>query len=224
MKEQLTFDLAQRPALGREAFTVSGCNALALAQIEDWRAWPNGKLALVGPEGSGKTHLVHVFAALSSAVVLGAEDLLAGALPLDAPALVLEDFEKAAGNAEAEEAAFHLHNALAARGAPFMVTGRVPPSRWAIALPDLASRLGSAAVARIEAPDDALMIELMRKLFRDRQVSVPQDVLEFLCSWTERSFASAEACVALIDAAALREKRDITRPFVSEKLREAGVI
>jgi hypothetical protein len=67
MAEQLVFDLPVRPAMGRDDFFVTGSNAAALAQVDGWRDWPFGKLVLVGPEGAGKTHLAHVWAAGSGA-------------------------------------------------------------------------------------------------------------------------------------------------------------
>jgi chromosomal replication initiation ATPase DnaA len=33
---------------------------------------------------------------------------------------------------------------------------RAPPARWGLTLPDLDSRMRQAALARIDAPDDAL--------------------------------------------------------------------
>lgn len=57
MKGQLAFDLPIRPALSREDFFISPANALALASLDGWRDWPRGKMVLVGPRGSGKTHL-----------------------------------------------------------------------------------------------------------------------------------------------------------------------
>ena len=72
---QLVLDLPARPALGRADFFVSPANALALAQVDAWPDWPARRLAVVGPAGAGKTHLVHVWAARSGANVLAAADL-----------------------------------------------------------------------------------------------------------------------------------------------------
>ena len=73
---QLVLDLPARPALGRADFFVSPANALALAQVDAWPDWPARRLAVVGPAGAGKTHLVHVWAARSGAQVLAAADLV----------------------------------------------------------------------------------------------------------------------------------------------------
>ena len=67
---QLVLDLPVRPALGRADFFVSPANRLALAQVESWPGWPSGRLAVTGPEGAGKTHLAHVWAARAGARII----------------------------------------------------------------------------------------------------------------------------------------------------------
>ncbi|MGB8622376.1 MAG: chromosomal replication initiator DnaA, partial [Paracoccaceae bacterium] len=75
MAEQLVFDLPLRAARGREDFFVSPANAMAVAQVENWRRWPARKLVLVGPQGAGKTHLAHVWAAQADAGIVEAAAL-----------------------------------------------------------------------------------------------------------------------------------------------------
>ena len=74
-----------------------------------------------------------------------------------------------------------------------MVSGREPPARWPLALPDLASRLGAAPVARLEPPDDDLLAAVLVKLFADRQLAVAPELIRYLVSRMDRSFAAAEA-------------------------------
>jgi len=130
MPRQLTLDLPLRPAMGRGDFFVSGSNSSAVARIEDWRHWPFAQLMLIGPEGSGKTHLAHVWSRLTGAEIVRAEGLAEEHMPrlLSAPALAIEGAEALAGDEEAETRLFHLHNALASRRAPALWTGRRPPA------------------------------------------------------------------------------------------------
>ena len=102
--------------------------------------------------------------------------------------------------AAAEEALFHLCNRLALGGGSLLVTGREPPARWPLALPDLASRLRAAPVARLEPPDDALLAAVLVKLFADRQVAVAPELIGYLVGRIDRAFAAAEATVARLDA------------------------
>lgn len=225
---QLAFDLPARPALGRAHFFVAEPNRLALAQIDRWPDWPEGKVALVGPLGSGKTHLAHVWAARAEARILpGAAlaDLDVGAVP-EASAVAVEDIDRLADlNAAAgaaEEALFHLHNRLALGGGTLMVTGVGWPASWRLELPDLASRLSAAVVAELAPPDDALLAAVLVKLFEDRQLDVAPDLIHYLLPRIERSFAGAQSVVARLDRLALARRRQVTARLAAEVLAEPG--
>ncbi len=221
---QLVLDLPARPALGRDAFFVTPANALALAQIDAWPDWPARRMATVGPAGAGKTHLAHVWAARAGAAVMAAADLPGmdpASLPAEA-ALAVEDVDRLGDlgpehAARAEEVLFHLCNRLAARGS-LMVSGRAAPAFWPLRLPDLASRLQAAGVARLEAPDDALLAAVLVKLFSDRQIEVGPELIDYLLPRMDRSFAAAEALVGDLDRAALARRRAITPRLAGEVL------
>ncbi len=209
---QLSFDLPSQVALGPDDFFVSASNQLAYDMVSDWPGWPAGKLALIGPRGSGKSHLARVWQSLAGAQILPAATLTPGPMPAAGAHLVIEDMADLP--ASAEEHLFHLHNHLAQTGGLLLLTGCTPPSRWPIALPDLASRMQGAAVIRLDDPDDRLLAALLMKLFADRQLAPPPDVVTYLATRIERSHRAASQVVALLDAAALRDKRDLTRAFV----------
>ncbi|WP_136683761.1 DnaA ATPase domain-containing protein [Falsirhodobacter xinxiangensis] len=220
MIRQLAFDLPARPALGRDDLFVAPSNALALASLEGWRAWPGGKMVLVGPRGAGKTHLAHVWAAEANAVLVDS-----GAMPgadLEAltreDAVVLEDADRLAGEREAEEALFHLHNLMAAARKPFLLTASAPPRDWGLMVPDVLSRMMAASVARIESPDDAMLSAVLVKLFADRQIAVPPPLVPYLVARMDRSIGAARALVAALDSRSLQEHRPITRQLAAEVL------
>ena len=219
---QMVFDLPARPALGRDDFFVSPANRLALAQVDAWPAWPDRRLAVSGPGGSGKTHLVHVWAARAGARILPAASLRSldlARLPARV-ALAIEDVDRPGdgSRAEAEEALFHLMNHLVAGGGSLMLTGRTPPAQWRVDLPDLASRLNAAQVARLDPPDDALLSAVLIKLFSDRQIDVAPDLIAYLLARMDRSFEAAEALVVRLDVAALARQRPITPRLAAEVL------
>ncbi|GAA5072212.1 DnaA/Hda family protein [Roseibacterium beibuensis] len=209
MAEQLVFNLALRPAMGREDFFVSTANAGAVAQIDAWRDWPHGKLVLAGPEGAGKTHLAHVWAGMSGAAFVEARDLdeAAAEQQAAAPALVVENAHRIAGHAAAEAALFHLHNALVLRGAPILFTATDGPERWDLTLPDLDSRMRQAGLARVAPPDDALLMAVMMKLAHDRALRLTPSMLTHVAARIERSFAAVRTFVDALDARALAAKR-----------------
>ena len=221
MAEQLLLDLPVRTALGRDDFFVSGANAAAVAGIEGWRDWPHGKMVLVGPEASGKTHLAHVWAGMSGAQVVKATDVAALSHDGAYPALVVEDVDRIEG-AAAEIALFHLHNAVLGQGGRLLLTARTSPTRWRIGLPDLASRMQQAGVLKLEGPDDALLAAVMVKLAADRQLALGPDLISYAVLRMERSFAAARRLVEAIDTRALRDKSRPTKPMIASLLAEAG--
>lgn len=220
---QLVLDLPARPALGRADYYISPANALALAQVDAWPDWPEGRMAVTGPRGAGKTHLAHVWAAQSGARIVQAGDLPAldpMEIPADA-ALAVEDADglpELPEGRRGEEILFHLCNRLRAGGGTLMVSGREAPARWRLALPDLASRLGTAGVARLEAPDDELLAAVLVKLFADRQLDVSPELVSYLVARMERSLAGAEALVAALDRAALSRRCRVSIRLAGEIL------
>ena len=213
MTKQLSLNLRGRPALGRSAFLISDANARAVAMIDTWRTWPGGKLALVGAHGAGKTHLAHVWAEQSGALVMQAGDMDLSAL--DATNLVIEDVDRILGRKAAEEAVFHAHNAVLGRGGALLFSGASSPHYWDFALPDLASRLCAATLATLEAPDDTLLAGVMLKLFADRGVRAAPSLINFLVPRVDRSFEAAEAAVEKVYTTALAEGCPVGRGLAS---------
>lgn len=221
MTRQLVLDLPLRAVLGREAFFVSPSNAAALAAVEAWQDWPGGRLVLAGPPGSGKSHLVQVFAAaVPGAAVVRAGDLPGADIAVLAarPAVAVEDADRIAGNAAAETALFHLHNLVLAEGGRLLVTGALPPRDWGLSLPDIASRMQAAQMVRLEPPCDRLLAAVMVKLFADRQVAVAPAVIAYALPRMERSLAAAGRLVDRLDRLALARGQAVTRGLAAEVL------
>ena len=217
MSLQLAFDLPSGETFRRADFFVSAANAQALAAVDDWRNWPGGKLLLVGPEGAGKTHLAHVWAEMAGAAVMQAAKLPEVDLhDLTQRPVAVENADRIAGDREAEVALFHLHNLLAGRG--LLVTAASPARDWGLGLADLLSRMQAAAVAQLDPPDDTLLSAVLIKLFADRQIVVPPNLISFLVSRMDRSFAAAREWVKFLDARALSLGRPVTRALAAEVL------
>lgn len=219
MPEQLRLPLASKPAMGRDDFFVSEANQLAVAALEDWRAWPLLKFVLVGPAGSGKTHLSQVWATETGAKIIPATELGAVDLPaLSAGALVLEDIHHLAGMPDAQTEFFHLHNLLQTSRQPLLMTTRTAPGQLDIALKDAASRLEGTTTVALEPPDDLLVQVVLMKLFSDRQINPPTSLIDFVVPRLPRSFAAAQRFVTEIDARALRENRPLGQRLAADVL------
>jgi chromosomal replication initiation ATPase DnaA len=217
MHRQLTLELPHIPSLDGDDFFVSGSNEQAVKLVNSWPNWTNPINIVAGPTGSGKTHLVNVWRARSGATCFSAqamEDAVALALEQAVP-IAIEDIDHATFN---ENAAFHLLNLARERRFDVLITARCAPGTWAISLPDLRSRLRSAALVNIGEPDEALLRAVLVKLFTDRQLSITPDVIDYLMLRMERSMAAAQTVVEALDKAALVERRAVTRPLAGKIL------
>lgn len=211
---QLPLELALAPRFGRAHFLEGPSNAAALAMIERWPEWPDRILTLIGPAGSGKSHLLAIFAERSAALAVDPArpptlDDLAAAAPA---AIVLDGLERLAD----ETALFHLLNFAVEHRVFVLMSARRAPTAASVRLPDLLSRLRRAPVVEIGAPDDSLMRAVLEKLFRDRQLLVEPPALSYAALRLERSLEAARAFVAELDRAALAQRRPITRALAAE--------
>lgn len=218
---QLALDLPHRPHFSRSDFLVAPANRAALAALDGFGRATASAMAISGPPGSGKTHLAHIWASGVGARWIRPETL-AAALPelaaLPATPLAFDAADRVAGEAAAETGLFHLLNLVRQQGGSLLLTGRQPPARWPVALPDLRSRLAALNTVAVGAPDEALLGAVLVKLFADRQVSPGGEVIAYLLPRMDRSLAAARALVAALDAESLAGKRPITVPLAAKVL------
>ena len=186
---------------------ASPANVEALRAVEGWRDWPDPRLVLVGPANAGKSHLGAIWATSANARSVQGDLAAVGDF---SSAILVEDADRM----EAGEAMFHLLNA-AEPARPVLLTSRTPPRDWVTSLPDLRSRLNALRVIELAAPDDEVLLGLLEKFFRERNIKPEAGVAQYLARRIERSAAAAAAVVARIDEAAAAERREITRAFAS---------
>lgn len=216
MPRQLRLDLQREPELSRDSFIVSAANRDAVTLLDEAGRWHGSVLALVGPPGSGKTHLATAWAAQHRAMVFDPRRPAPAQLARATGRPVLwDDAHRADGG---EETLFHLINIAAARQGPLLLTGVAPPADWPASLPDLRSRLNALSVAQLAEPDETVMTGLLQKFFRERNILPGDDLLPYLLLRMERSAVAAQALVANLDTLAGEEGRPITRALARRVL------
>lgn len=195
---QLPLPLGWKAAQGQKDFFVSAANAEAVRFLDGWATWPVPVALLVGPPGSGKSHLGAIFARRSNARLLDDADTIA------------------------EEALFHAWNDAVESRRPLLLTARSAPADWHIALPDLRSRLAATPLVRIGLPDDALLAHVFTKLWRDRGITPPPELAPYVLKRIPRSFEALGAAVAALDAASLAGQRPLSVPLARVALLDLG--
>jgi chromosomal replication initiation ATPase DnaA len=213
---QLPLELPLAPRFGREDFLAAPSNSAALAMVETWPDWPDRILTLIGPAGSGKSHLLAIFAERAGALKADAADLpTLSTLAAAAPRAIAID---ALDRLRDETALFHLLNFAVEHRVFVLMTARRQAIAEDVRLPDLLSRLRRAPVVEIGAPDDDLMRAVLEKLFRDRQLLVEAPALGYVALRLERSLDAARAFVAALDREALARQRPVTRALAAQVL------
>ncbi len=219
---QIPMDFAFRTAHGKENFLVAAPNKEAVAWIDRWPDWPGNFLLIIGPEGSGKTHLSQVWKQHANAKTLTVDDLremdVEALTELADHSLLIEDLE----DDIPEEALFHLYNLVKEKQGFLLMTSQSPVADWNLQLADLKSRMGAIQVTHIREVDDTLFSSILLKLFSDRQLQVSPEVVQYLITRLERSFSEARRMVTALDGLSLSEKRKITIPLVRDLLTQKG--
>ncbi len=199
-----------------DTLVVADANRDAARLLTDWRAWPGGALALVGPKGSGKSHL-----ALAWALEVGARQMDQASGP-DEAASVYRDgggrllIEDAAAAGEA--AMWRVLDMARSGGGAVLLTGVKAPGEWPVSLPDLRSRLAALPVARLKEPDEALLDVVLRRICREQFIQLSDDAAQYLVRRLPRTFAAAQACAAALDAELVRGAKPVSLAVAKKAL------
>ncbi len=230
--KQIPLPLPHDEAMSADDFLVTPSNRDAALWISKWPHWPAHGFILTGPEGSGKTHLLNLWLSLSGGKSLAHDALRemdTAAMVAESTSIAIDNADKLAGDAAAEEKLFHLYNRLKEENTAtgkgwLLLTLPVDAALAGFQLPDLRSRLVSLPSAAMLDPDDTLLEALLIKQFRDRQITLDADVVKFLIPRIPRDAASLRALVERLDREALAEGRKISVALAKSVLALPGLL
>ena len=221
MSTQFPLDLALVPDNSAGAFVRGASNVEAVTALADTAGWANNILAIIGPKGSGKTHLGHIWAAEHQAISLDAKNIVEsdGFVPRKdyrGRALWIDN----ASSAD-EYTLFTLINlTITGELQALLLTDQNMPAKWDVQLPDLHSRLKNVQIARLQEPDEGLLSAIITKLFMDRGLKVSDTLIDYLLVHADRSVDSLRALIRALDKKAAAEKVNVTRAFAAKYLPE----
>ncbi len=216
MTRQLALPLSARWFFSQAGFVPGEANEAARAWLADPATWPLHRLAIHGPAGAGKTHLLHAFAEQQGGVLIPGEAVRTLVDLPDAGAIAVDD----ADSAPEAEPLLHLLNAAAEARLPVLLAGRLPPAQWNVRLPDLASRLRATAAVELGLPDDALLEALLARLIAERQLRVESSVQSWLLARLPRNGAALREAACRLDRASLAEGKRVSRALAAQVVGE----
>ena len=200
MTSQIALPLAWPADPRDDDFLVTASNARAAHVLEHWAAWPVMTAILAGPRKSGRSLLARIFVAKTGGAMIDDAD------------------------ARAEAELFHAWNRAQATRRPLVLVADAAPPDWAVTLADLRSRLAARPVARIGAPDDALVEALLRRQFARRGLDARDELTRWLAARIERRHSALMRTVDVLEQAVLERRRRLTVPLARQVLTDAALI
>lgn len=218
---QQFFDFPVTPLFSFDSFVPCEGNAAALRfarRIVDPDD-PEKLLYLHGPAGSGRTHLLKSIASDSIPYVSlrespGSDQLLS--LFSGAAGLVVDDLHEMPENERLQASLWQLFNEFHTSGRIIAMAGLYPPRDLSTIDEHLSSRLLWGLVARLDTSDDHSRSMIIKKVAEDRQIRVPDDVIDYILSTASREVGDLIVCFNQLYRFSMAEKRRITLPLARE--------
>jgi DnaA family protein len=179
---------------------------------------PVAPVYLWGPEGCGKSHLLHGLAArvADAGCPLGwfrAGDAVPWLLQPEWALVVIDDC--GALDAAAQHAAFVLFTDAVTHGVPVAAAGRLPPADLPLR-DDLRTRLAWGHVFALQPLSDADTGAAMAAEARRRGLDLPPEVSHYLLSRFPRDLGTMMTLLAALDSHGLATSRRLTVPLVRD--------
>lgn len=214
--KQIILNVINTPKFESENYFVSDSNKLAMNLINSWPDWTQRQYLLYAPSGYGKTHLAHIFQQKTSALYISATSLdteeLIEYFKIKKGTIILDNIQ----SIKNEEALFHLYNHIKSEGLYALYISDKKPAHLSLTLPDLSSRLKTLPIIEIETADDMLLEAVVTKWLGDLQIKISKEVFKYLLTQIPRNLSDVKIFMQKINEISLREKRNITIPFVKQ--------
>ena len=165
---------------------------------------------LVGPNKSGKTHLGNIWKKKFHAIKFKNN---INEIMQNRNNVYVEDIF----NNFNEENIFHIINHCFLNNLKILITSNLNIANYNFILRDLSSRLKTFVQIKIDLPDDQLLINLMIKLFHDKQIIIKNpDILNYIIKRVDRSYEKIFILIDKIDKLLLTKNKQLTIPLIKE--------
>lgn len=183
-------------------------------------------LYIWGEAGAGKSHLLHAVCEAysmqqrTSILVDGKQKahlhpaMLEGLADIEL--VCIDNIELFSGDAEWEEALFHLYNQIQQSGSSWAVSAEPPALQSPIQLADLKSRLCACEVYRLQSLTDAAKRHWLRHFAHRRGFELEPEWCDYILHRSPRDLASLTTVINKLDDASLAAQRTITLPFIKQ--------
>ncbi|MDR0677237.1 MAG: hypothetical protein LBF57_00985 [Holosporaceae bacterium] len=219
--QQEIFEFPQIDRLDWSDFVVSEENRKAVRYLIEWPNWESNGIIIYGESGTGKTHLAALWAQTANAVYILKESLNYDPRDLfNAECnFVLDNFDYYLKN---QNWLFHFLNIIKEKKRYFLILSRNSPMSMDVDLKDLKSRIFSSVCVNIKSPGDDLLLKISRKIAKDLQISVSDNMLEYILALVDRKVTCISNVLKMLDKLSLRLKVPLSISFAKKYLQLTG--
>ena len=206
--EQSFFNYNLRPNFSINDYFVGTSNIEAYNLLINTQNINN--LFLVGPSKSGKTHLAFIWQKKFNAIIY--DNNIKKILENTSNVIIDNIFDNIN-----EEEIFHIINHCSSVNSKILVTSNIGLNEYTFQLKDLSSRLKTFININIYLPDDELLINLMTKLFHDKQIIVKNpEIFHYIIKRVHRSYDKIFHLIDKIDNLLMKKNKQLTIPIIKE--------
>ena len=218
MNKQLILDFPTTKNYLKEDFYVSPSNNEAFKTIESWPKWLKRAVNIYGPSGSGKSHLVSIFANKTISLTIKYSELSETIFERfkSKEVLIIEDFV----NRDKEELLYSLYDNVEKFNKYLLFTSKNPINSMKFLLPDLQSRISSCNIVEIKLPDDNLIEAILSKNLSDRQIALDKKYMKYTIKRIDRSYENLSKFIYILDKFTLKSGKSITFKVIKEVLKK----
>jgi|TARA_B100001741_G_C16553363_1_gene600743 chromosomal replication initiation ATPase DnaA len=207
----------------QQNFLINSCNKMAISLIEELddvekfkEKYTNPVLIIHGPEGSGKSHLAHIFKQKKNAIFINKIENQHLALVKNGKNFIFDDFEKQIKIDEKK--LFHFLNETYTGKGSVLLLSKFAPSKMKCKLPDLNSRIRGLMNAEITLPNDQILYSFLVKILDEKNINLTDKHCLYIIKRIKRNYKSVLKFVEELDRYTLEINKKISTTHLREVL------
>tara|TARA_B110000116_G_C16790691_1_gene563575 strand:+ start:556 stop:1212 length:657 start_codon:yes stop_codon:yes gene_type:complete len=209
LMEQTYFNYNLNPNLSINDFFIGNSNIDAFNILIKEKV-KNNQLLLIGPKKSGKTHLSIIWKEKFGAIKYNNNF---NQIIDEKQNIIIDDLLDNIN----EEEIFHIINHCQLYNLKILITTSDYLNTYKFQLSDLSSRLKIFLKISINLPNDELLINLMVKLFHDKQIVIKNpEIFSYIIKRVNRSYDMIFDLIDKIDKLLLKKNKQLTIPIIKE--------
>ena len=216
---QLVFKFPFKTRYFEQDFFVSSNNFSAYKLIESWPNWPGKWVNIIGPTGSGKTHLSKILEKKIDRIKIIDANEINNESVIEINNLrcvIIDNFKN-----NIYEKVFYSFLNQSKQLDNYVVINSIEPLKGSnFNLEDLKSRINSFVLIGIELPTDDLLKVIISKTFSDKQINLSPKISEYIIKNVERSYEKMFKLLKDIDELSLTSGKQISINLVKKIIKQ----